>query len=97
MMGISFGPNLDLFYLDFSLLFLGLALASPFIILKLPEIHNPTYWRFSTWRNLYKIKVFGLGSIEGFVKRYNANVVIGFGNQANFTRTYLSIDTISRA
>ena len=97
MMGISFGPNLDFFNFDFSLLFLGLALAPPFIILKLAKIHNPTHRRFGTWRNLYKIEVFVLGSIEGFVKRHNANVVVGFGNQANFARTYLSIDTVSRA
>lgn len=98
MMIVRLRAELDFLNFDLLLLLAGFALALLLVVLELTEVHNTTNWRICARCNFYEIKLTLFGFFQRLCKRNNADiggfVAVLLNNEADFTRTDLTIDAI---
>ena len=81
---VDLRPELDLFDVDYFLVFLGLARALLLLILILAEIHDPAHRRYGRGRDLDQVQSFLLGNGQRLRRRHDAELLAVIIDYANF-------------
>jgi len=89
---VHIDAELDLFYGDRLLMFLGFALFLFLLVEILPVIHDAAHGRLRGGRNLNQIQILFAGFSDCFVGRHDAELLSLVINHANFARPNTVVD-----